>query len=185
VKAKEALAPLIFSTVLFAALFNRRSSAQPPPWSPPAPSNLPPPASGGFDFYPPGTIPTPPPGSFPIPSPLPVPTDPGWAAPPAPPAMASMLAGHRYDVVVDVRPEKGKGIIAAARAIVAAPRFADRFADASMPTFQDVERPGVGEVTRLRFSVTPLVDDAFPIDLEMPVPGAGSAWLVSITETKK
>lgn len=165
-KAKAALAPLIFSTVLFAALFNRRSNASPPPYGPPAPSNLPPPPTDGDEFYPPGSIPTAPT----------VPTEP--PKPRATPKTAKVQALHRYEVVADVLPVKGVGLQSAASKILDSLRLEDP----DVKGYKTVEREGVGKVTRVTFRVNSLINNEFPLDTQQSTAGVGSVWVVSIKD---
>lgn len=152
---KSVLAPIIFSSALFAAAFSKRSSAAPPPWVPPAPSKLPP-----FPSSPPSV------------------PDPPWALPPPVPQMIAVKAGRRYEVVADVQGADGVGLTTAAKKILEALQLDDP----SLKGYKNVERPGAGEVTRVTLRVTPLVDGAFPIDTKMQTPGVGTCWVVSIKD---
>lgn len=155
-------AGVIFSSVLFAAMFSKRTAAALPPWGPPAPSNLPNPVPP----FPKG----------------PPPPNPGWPEPPRPPRMQAIVAGRRYEVTADIKPMPGKGLMSAARAVMQSPRFSQRFEKMSLGKYSDIDRPGVGEVTRLVFRVTPVVDDSFAIDTEHVIEGAGSVWIVSVND---
>lgn len=156
---KSVLAPVIFSSVLFAAAFSRKPSTGAPPWTPPAPTKLPP---------------------FPTGMPKKVP-DPPWALPPLPPMMINVTAGHRYEVVADVQAAVGVGMTSAAGKILDALQLSDP----SLKGFKNVERPGVGTCTRVTLQVTPLVDGSFPLDQKLSTPGIGSCWVVSIKEVAK
>lgn len=155
---KSALAPVIVSSILFAALFGRRATAEHAPRPPPrlpAPSTLPPLPWGG------SSVP-----------------DPPWALPPIPPQMVHVKAGHRYKVVADVQAAQGVGMQRAARGILDALKLDDP----SIGGIKNLDRPGVGEVTRVTLRVTPTVDGSFPIETKMRTPGIGTCWLVSIQE---
>lgn len=146
---KPVLAPIIFSSVLFAAMFSRRTSAATPARRFPAPSLLPP-----------------------------LPPDPPWALPPLPPQTVAVKAGHRYEVVADVQAAQGVGITSAADKIIQALKLDDP----SVRGIKNLERPGVGTVTRATLRVTTLVDGVFPLEQKLQTPGVGSCWIVSIKE---
>jgi hypothetical protein len=152
---KSVLAPIIFSSALFAAAFSRRSSAAPPPWTPPAPSKLPP-----------------------FPTSTPHVPDPPWALPPIPPQTIAVKAGPRYEVVADVQGAQGVSLTSAAGKILDALQLDDP----SLKGYKNLERPGVGEVTRVTLRVTPLVDNSFPLETKLQTPGVGSCWVVSIKD---
>lgn len=154
------LASLIFSSALFAAMFSKRTSASPPPWSPPDGSQLPPMGPP----FPPGGVPAPP-----------------WALPapvPTPPSMVAIKAGRRYEAVVDVQAADGVGLRSAATKIIDALKLDDP----SLKGYKNVERPGVGEVTRVTLRVTSLIDNSFPLETRLQTPGVGSVWLVSVKD---
>lgn len=184
------IASSIATSILFLLVFppRRTSSAAPGPLEPmgpppppgwePAPSNIP------SQQVPPPITPAP----SNLPNPTPQAPNPPWPEPPRPPIaprMVNILAGHRYRVTVDLKPAKGKGLASAARAVIASPRFAGRFEDMERRSYDEQEKPGVGEVWRVVFDVTPTVHDSFPIDVEIPVQGAGSVWIVSVVEVKR
>jgi hypothetical protein len=165
----KALAPLVFSSFLFAALFGRRGRAALPPaspWGPPAPSNMPPPVTDGDEFYPPGSVPT-------VPS---VPTEP--PQPRATPKTVRVLALHRYEVVADLLPVDGVGLQSAAAKILDALRLDD----SDLQSHKTVERAGVGKVTRVTFRVSSLINNEFPLDRQISTAGVGSVWVVSIKD---
>jgi hypothetical protein len=162
---KSVLAPIIFSSALFAAAFSRRVSPAAPPWTPPAPSNLPPPFPSPL---PPLGVPAPPWALPPLP-------------PPPPPKMIAVKAGHRYEVVADVQSAEGVSTSSAAKQILDALHLADP----ERKGYENVDRPGVGEVTRVKLRVTTLVDHSFPLDTLIRIAGVGSIWVVSIKDVKK
>jgi hypothetical protein len=92
--------------------------------------------------------------------------------------MIAVKAGRRYEVVADVQGANGVSLSSAAKRILEALRLDDP----SLKGYKDVQRPGAGEVTRVTLQVTPLVDNAFPIDTKMQTPGVGTCWVVSIQE---
>lgn len=191
-KAGPVIAGSIVSSLLFVFIFQppkrRREGEQeepmgppPPPGWTPAPSNIPSQRQPPFQ---------PAPSTLPIPGNMPPPPNPSppWPEPPRPavdgPRMVNIVQGRRYKVTADLKPAKGKGLSSAARGVMEAPRFAGRFADAERHDYFSRERPGVGDVTRVIFSVTPTVNDSFPLEYEIPVPGVASVWIVSIVEVQ-
>lgn len=153
-KTKIGLASIIFSSALFAAAFSRRSGAAPlPPWGPPAPSKLP-------------NVPT-------VPT---VPTE--QPEPRATPKTAKVQALHRYEVVADVLPVKGVSLTTAATKILDSLRLDDP----SLKGYKTVEREGVGEVTRVTFTVNSLINNEFPLERQLSTAGVGSVWVVSIKD---
>ncbi len=173
-KAKIGLAGIVFSTALFAAAFSRRSTAVPPPWAPPAPSKLPP-------APPPATTPQPP-----QPQPSNVPTTPSVPTeqprPRATPKTVKIQALHRYEVVADVLPVDGVSLRSAAMKILDSLRLDDPSLERSPTT---VDRPGVGEVTRVTFRVNSLIDNEFSLDRQLSTAGVGSVWVVSIKDVTR
>jgi hypothetical protein len=147
------LAGILFPTALFAAAFSKRTNASsPPPWTPPAPSNLPPPS---------------------VPS---VPTEP--PKPRAVPKTVKMLALHRYEIVADVLPVHGVSLITAARKILDSMRM-DK---PDLEGRDTVTREGVGEVTRVRFTANTLINNEIELDRQRSFAGVGSVWVVSCKE---
>jgi hypothetical protein len=190
--AGAVVASSLVTSLLFVFLFPPRrgstSEPQPDPMGPPlppgwepAPSNIPGQKPPPFEPAP-SNIP-----HVPYPYPLPPGPAPQWPEPPKPPltpAMANILQGRRYKVTADLKPARNKGWKSAARTVMESPRFAGRFADMDLDTYDSRERPGVGDVTRLVFDVTPTVNDSFPLETEIPVTGAGAFWIVSIVEIR-
>lgn len=119
-------------------------------------------------------LPTPAPSNLPhVPS---VPTE--QPKPRATPKEFAFTALHRYDIEADVLPVDGVGLRAVATKALAHLYFDD----ASLKTYRSVQRPGVGEVTRVRFVANSLINNRVAFDRQIAIAGVGSVWLVSAKE---
>jgi hypothetical protein len=175
---KASLAPLLFSSVLFAALFGRREKESPPPPSPsPMGPPLPPMGPPLPPMGPPDASNLPPIDRMPLP---PAPS-PSWPEPPRPPNTVHVQAGHRYRVIADVQAFSGVGLATAAQKLLAALQLDD----VDLVDHETTERAGAGEVTRVTFDVTSLVDASFVLDTQITTGGAGNVWIVSVVEVPR
>ena len=177
----NSMAPVILGSVVLFLLFQPRAAAEEEPQPQPQPEPQPQPQ------------PQPNPPEIEIPDgPPPTRPDPPWPEPPLPPITGGKVVtatpGRRYHVVADVKPNPNVGFFSAARGLATSEIFAGRFSDFELGPWRSVERPGVGDVTRVEFDVTCAATYSIPLEQEIPIEGVASAWLVSledVTEAKQ
>lgn len=98
--------------------------------------------------------------------------------PRAPSAEFHFTALNRYQIVADVLPVAGVGLVTVATKALAHLKFDG----ASLKSYKSVQREDVGEVTRVTFVANSIIDNTVSFDRQYSIGGVGSVWLVSAEE---